>query len=196
MKPVDIITKCDKRAEIYYDELAESPRGGFFCDGWIGKMVCMHRNYILGDEQLRSGDYESWDEVAKYLTEECNAKVILPLYLHDHSSLSMSTGSFNDCWDSGQVGFIYADEDKCIKEFGDDYKYSEVEKILRSEVDVYDDYLSGQVYGYKIFEKVHVVDRCPHCNEILDEYDYEDEIDSCWGFYGLGSVREAVADVL
>lgn len=195
MKPIEIITKENKRAEIYYDELNDQNPREFF-DYGLSRMVCMHRNYHLGDEQLRQSDYDSWDDVEKYLVDERKAKVILPLYLYDHSGLSMSVGPFNDRWDSGQVGFIYADEDKCIKEFGKDYKYSDVKNILRAEVEVYDLYLSGQVYGYKIFEKKHIVDRCPHCNEILNEYDEDEEIDSCWGFFGMDAVREAVADVL
>lgn len=195
MKPIETMTKENKRAEIYYDELNDqNPRE--FYDYGLSRMVCMHRNYLLGDEQLKPSDYDSWDDVEKYLVDERKAKVILPLYLYDHSGLSISTGSFNDRWDSGQVGFIYADEDKCIKEFGKDYKYSDVENILRSEVEVYDLYLSGQVYGYKIFEKKHNIDRCPHCNEILNECDEDEEIDSCWGFFGIDAVREAVADVL
>ena len=33
--------------------------------------------------------------------------ITLPLYLMDHSGLAMQTTSFNDPWDSGQVGWIY-----------------------------------------------------------------------------------------
>lgn len=201
MKPVEIITKENKRAEIYYDELAESPRGGIYNDCHLGHMVCMHRNYSLGDEQLKPRDYESWDDVEKYLVEGRNAKVILPLYLYDHSGLSISTGSFNDRWDSGQVGFIYADDKQCVKEFGEHYSVQnemlqKIEKILRTEVEVYDYYLSGQVYGFKIFEKLHSVDRCPHCNEILEERDEDEEVDACWGFYGIDDVRDVVNDIL
>ena len=40
----------------------------------------------------------------------CKSKVaILPLYLYDHSGLTMSTNDFGDRWDSGCVGFIYMD---------------------------------------------------------------------------------------
>jgi len=196
MEPVETIVKGNKRAEIYYDELAQSPRDGMYNDCHLGHMVCMHRNYCLGDEQLSSKDFDCWEQVGNYLVEERDAKVILPLYLYDHSGLSINTRSFNDQWDSGMVGFIYADRKSCVKEFGENFDPAKIEDILRTEVEVYDYYLSGQVYGFKIFERKHNIDRCPHCNEILDERDEDEEIDACWGFYGLNDVREVVDDVL
>ena len=45
----------------------------------------------------------------KELAERKN--VVLPLYLYDHSGITMScdlTYPYNDRWDSGQVGWIYA----------------------------------------------------------------------------------------
>ena len=49
----------------------------------------------------------------------CKDKVaILPLYLYDHSGLTMSTNDFGDRWDSGCVGFIYMDKDTAMREIG------------------------------------------------------------------------------
>lgn len=36
----------------------------------------------------------------------------------DHSGLAMQTTSFNDPWDSGQVGWIYVSKEDALKEFG------------------------------------------------------------------------------
>lgn len=85
---------------------------------------------------------------------------ILPLYLYDHSGISMSTGSFvgraqHAEWDSGQVGWIYGKS-----------AIEDIEKILKSEVEVYSNYLEGNVYGYEL-------------------YDGDELIDSCYGFYGM-----------
>ncbi len=49
--------------------------------------------------------------------------VILPLYLYDHGGITMSTGPFSCRWDSGQVGWIYAEKKKFIEETG----YTETE---------------------------------------------------------------------
>ena len=104
--------------------------------------------------------------------------IILPLNLYDHSGLSMSASSFlgraqHAEWDSGQVGFIYATADNIRAEYGNCSAES-VEKaktLLKSEVETYDYYLSGQCYGFRLYEN-------------------GEETDSCWGFLG------AFADVL
>lgn len=72
-----------------------------------------------------------WDEAQGEITDVlkemytpeliglCEDKVaILPLYLYDHSGLTMSTSDFGDRWDSGCVGFIYMDKDTAMKEIG------------------------------------------------------------------------------
>lgn len=125
---------------------------------------------------LKSEDFASWDEVRQYLAQVEGASIILPLYLIDHSGLSMRTYSFSDCdpgcWDSGQVGFIYC----TLKDIKDCFMLKDAEEItpeiletsrknLEAEVEEYDKYLTGEVYGYILFEN-------------------GEEIDSCWGFYG------------
>jgi hypothetical protein len=105
--------------------------------------------------------------------------VILPLYLYDHSGITMSTGRFSCPWDSGQVGFIYmslkdaADNWRVAKEWDDLISYDNTTKTLRErtidllngEVEVYDQYLTGDVWGYVVA-------------------DGEDDEESCWGFFG------------
>jgi hypothetical protein len=191
MKPFEVIKKGDERAELYFDEFAENPRTS--CDGWLGTMVCGHRNYLLGDEQISFGDYYSWEEIEKYLIDERHAKVILPLSLYDHSGITMSVGRCHG-WDSGQVGFIYTTDERCAKNYGkSDYSVEEVERILRAEVETYDQYLRNEVYGYRIFEKQKIINKCPHCNEVISESEEDVEIDSMWGFYGsLIDFREEV----
>lgn len=98
-----------------------------------------------------------------------NKLVMLPLYLYDHSGITMSTSSFCDRWDSGQVGWIYADYSKIKKEYGvETVTETEIQKavsVLEGEVKTYDRYLTGEVYGIVI-------------------YKFDEETDSCWGFYG------------
>ena len=52
----------------------------------------------------------------------------------------------------------------------------EGKKILERELDVYNKYCRGEVYGYVVYEK----DYCPECDTIENI-----EIDRCSGFYGL-----------
>lgn len=185
-EPIKVITKGNKELRIYQDELSDSPRE------WdnLGKMYCTHRRYILGDTvNTRVGIvYKNWDEVEKYLIKEHKAKVILPLYLYDHSGLRMKVGSFQGLlpqghaeFDSGQVGFIFATDEDIKKEFSvkkiSKKLLQKVETILNNEVKVYDQFLSGDVYCFQVVEK----STCDKCKR-----DHEDIIDSCHGFYGTG----------
>ncbi len=104
--------------------------------------------------------------------------VVLPLFLLDHSGLTMRTTDFNDPWDSGQVGWIYASHQDILSNFDADTitpeLISTVEAALRGEVEVYDAYLRGECYGFELYE-----------NGTLT--------DSCWGF--LGDIHEACKDM-
>lgn len=167
------------------DEDAESPRE---YDN-LGTMVCFHRRYNLGDKHSLSANmFVGWDEVEGYLRNEKHAVLVLPLYLYDHSGLRIKVGSFDGLlpqghaeFDSGMVGFIYVSREKLLAEYGGSRvskkKLADAEKVLRSEVAVYDTYLRGGFVGYVV------------------EKDGE-HIDSCWGIddptYALTCAREAV----
>ena len=145
-----------KRVRIVHDPHAESPRE------WdnVGTMVCWHRRYNLGDEQPTCNPNEFWhglmaerhpnipddldmEHVRAFLDKHY---IVLPLYIYDHSGISMSCGQFSCPWDSGQVGWIYVSKDRARREFcGTEEEICEnAETCLRQEVDTYDDYLTGQ----------------------------------------------------
>ena len=66
-----------------------------------------------------------------------------------------------------------------------DENWKEVaEYHMNNEVKVYDQYLVGDVYGFKLIKKIVAQETCPHCGEVISEYEEEEEVDSCWGFYG------------
>ena len=179
MKPIKQIEKGDKILKIYQDNDGESPRE------WdnLGTMLCFHSRYSLGDEtDLSSNQFNSWGEIREYLIKEKKAVVILPLFLYDHSGISMSTsrtGQYACRWDSGQVGFIYATR----KDILDNFQTKRLSKeqierttnVLVGEVETYNQYLTGDVYGYEVIKRT----TCKHCGETKEEI-----IDSCWGFYG------------
>lgn len=99
--------------KVVHDEDAPNPRKEFDC---FGKMVCFHRRYDLGDKHdLKAEDFNGWDELEAYLKEDLKAAVVLPLYLYDHSGITINTTGFSCPWDSGQVGFTYATEGRDFK---------------------------------------------------------------------------------
>ena len=158
---------------IYQDDGAQNPRE------WdnISTMLCFHRGYSLGDKtDLKSSDFNGWNSLYDYLKKELKAVIILPLYLYDHSGISIKVGSYQGLlpqghaeFDSGQVGFVYVTAEK-LKTEGLTKKKGE--EVIRAEVETYNKYLTGEVYGFSV-EK--------------DEKDF----DSCWGFY---DIKDAIAE--
>ena len=172
------------RLDIYIDEDPADPRS------WdnAGVMVCWHNRYNLGDEQ----GFRDPDEFEEYWQEAGAGGLRLPLYLMDHSGLSMGCSDYGDPWDSGQVGWIYMSATDVAKEYGslvgsDWYeKYHPgktldevVIEMLKGEVETYSQYLEGQVYGFDL------VSIEPNGDDGFGAYQGEGEsIETCWGFYG------------
>lgn len=98
---------------------------------------------------------------------------MLPIYAYEHGNICLSTNNlrypFDDRWDSGQLGFIYVDKEKVKTEFIDPEKdtLNRVFGCLSSEIETYSDYLSGEVYGFVIYDP-----------------EADDDLDSIWGYYG------------
>ena len=61
---------------------------------------------------------------------------MLPLYLYDHSGITMSISPFSCPWDSGQVGWIYCTPDAISKNFGSLSKENIEKSISILEVEV------------------------------------------------------------
>lgn len=152
------------QVRIMQNQDCESPRE------WdnLGTMYCEHSRYTLGDKDaedprdLNQGDFIS-----------------LPLYLYDHSGLTINTTGFSCPWDSGQVGVIFITLERIRKEYGvkriSKKMRERVIKYLIGEVETYDQYLTGDIYGFSIEE----IKKCTKCKE-----EHTEHIDSCWGFYG------------
>jgi hypothetical protein len=172
--------------EIYHDQmddLMDSPRE------WdqLGTMVCFHRRYTLGDKH----PFRDPESAKEFLHEDAELIVSLPLYLMDHSGISMSTNAQDFAqwdpqgWDWGQLGFIYVEKTRAMHERQATEWTTELEAQvkdrLRSEVHEYDLYLRGECYGFTI----------------LDENG--EAVDSCGGILGYDfaeqSAKEAVLDL-
>jgi hypothetical protein len=154
--------------EIIQDNDPESPREW----GNMGTMICFHPDYVLGDKHdYKKRDYNSWAELQKAIIKNENVAVILPLYLYDHSGITISTSRFSCPWDSGQVGYIFVSKEKVREEFSVKRVtrtiVDKVSKLLIGEVGTYDQFLTGDIYGYRITDT-----------------ETDEELDSCWGFYG------------
>lgn len=115
-----------------------------------------------------------WETYEEYLKQQHDAAVVLPLYLYDHSGITMKIGPFGDRWDSGQVGFIFVTNKK-LKEEG--MTVEQATTCLKGEVEEYDQYLTGDVYGFVITDQLGTVD------------------ESCWGFFGQKYCEEEARSI-
>lgn len=144
----------------------------------LGVMACWHRRYRLGDVQPEEAPQDYRDALPE-------GTVVLPLYLYEHSGITISTDPFSCPWDSGQVGFIYATPER-IKEIGT--PADRVEECLRAEVETYDKDLRGDVWGFVVQSRPAAA-----CSECERENEWTDK-DSCWGFYGTDWFENGMAD--
>lgn len=143
-------------------------------DGW----TYLDRNF---DDPVAECDKRIQAIIDKVLDEQ--VPVMLPLYLYDHGGITMQTTGFSCPWDSGQVGFIYATKEDLRKNYMTKRVTKSVieraEKCLKGEVEEYDDFLTGNVWGYSI--EIFGSETCKECGNTDNPVDFED---SCWGYYG------------
>jgi len=162
------------KIEIRPDDCDESPRN------WNN--ICIfhtaHRRYNIGDKNYSNGEeiHEAKKEALR------RGDILLPLYMYDHSGITIALAPFGCRWDSGIVGFVVVPRLKMIEEFGKKYFTPKLKarahEVAKSEVDTLDQFIRGDVYGYQILgKKDETMDEDDDCNERA-------ELDSCWGFYG------------
>lgn len=164
------------------------------CDNFC-LMACAHGRYNLGDSKAAEIIAGKLDVSAREhsLLELINlaykADIIFtskPLYLYDHSGITMATTPFSCNFDSRQVGEILVFKADVKSEFGIKRMGKKVkekmlaiaEKHIDSEVATYDAYLSGDMY----------------CLQLLDdEGDVEETIS---GFIGYDVDKNGMADCI
>ncbi len=148
----------------------------------LGTMVCFHNRYNLGDTtELKSSDFSSWEELESYLYKIEKALIVIPVFMYDHSGLSVNTTGFSCPWDSGQIGFIYVSKESIRNEYSckriSNKLKEQVKEMLVSEVDSYNQYLSGDVYGFNVTDR-----------------QSEEELSSCYGFFGTDHIENGIFD--
>ena len=126
------------------------------------------------------------EEDAEIAKDVRDGKAIgLPVWAYVHSGATVKAAlenPFSCPWDSGRSGWVYVTKERALKEYGrklTSKKFlARVREQLISEVEVFDMYLSGDVWGYEIVQDGIVV------------------IDSCWGWYGYDDLEKEVESLL
>lgn len=185
------------RLVIEQDQFPEDPRS------WdnIGTMLCCNRCYQLGDcntnreTELQLAEicrkYGKSDEEIDEMTFVEEVQFILdqddicglPLWLYDHSGISISTR--RQCsWDSSFVGLIFVEKDFylahiCLKD-EEDWK-AKAKEMLKGEVKTYSDFLEGNVYGWTLYEPTIVIRQSMDGKELSREINEEGEVVNSMG---------------
>lgn len=155
-----------KRIRIVVDEYAEDP---WTLHDHVTEIMHWHVRYQFPGEWLGESD-EVVEEVRDIVE---GGGVAFPLFMLDHSGVSISVEPYGCPWDSGQFGFAVIRGYLVTREFNGDKELAK--KCIRGEIEEYDAYMKGEVYGYQYYR----IEKCECCGntEEVDE-------DSCWGFYG------------
>jgi len=161
------------KIQIYSDLNSDNPITEW--DGWLGQFCCWHSRYSLGN----CTDFAEPSEAEAYAKK--NNALLYPLYMYDHSGIALSLSPFSCRWDSGQLGYIMVKREAILERYSVKRITKEIkDKVLeavQSEVATYNQYLSGDVYGYVVEKE-------------------GEQIDSCWGFYGMEHVTEEGKEIV
>ena len=209
----------------------------------LGIMLCWHPDYTLGNEQFQNvygrgaidrhkssaGTFESMDEVVEYIRTKRGGINLIPLFLYDHSGISISAGATipdeaapdpddinvdrsggfasrtitgGYSWDTSMVGFIFTNKEQ-MDLLGTTDEVIEVDDIkspllrgkvpgtvrsidhyLRSEVNAYNDFLTGYVWGYTVTKPCPDAGHDHDTPEQLANCAHSEVVDSCWGYLG------------
>lgn len=164
---------------------------GADCRSWdnLTKMVCFHKRYSLGDKHdYKHDDYDSWAEMKEAISKKEDVAIIKPLYMYDHSGITIKTTPYGDRWDSGQIGWVFITK-KTLRENFSAKKITKkllerADAILEGDVETYRQEVEGDVYRFEEYEVKTCDMGCEH----------EEMKDSCGSFYGTDWATNGITD--
>lgn len=104
--------------------------------------------YNFGDTKMDAESIQKICMSSRYLW--------LPVYMYDHSGITINTTGYSCPWDSGQVGIIYISKEVAVREWGNRYCSKGVRRkaleCLRADIAELDRYITNEVYEWDIFD--------------------------------------------
>lgn len=148
--------------KISIDEFPMHPRHDF--DN-LTQIYALHKRYAFSEIKLDNSNCNSWTDEYKLICKAFDIALILPLYLYDHSGLTIATEPFSCRWDSGQLGYIFITKDNLRKSFSckriTHNILSKAKESLNAEIKIFDLYLRGEVYIVEVMDdSKNVLDSC------------------------------------
>lgn len=217
---------CFHRRHSLGDKLDEKDPGAFW-DAFLRKnmdndvlLVKLRQHEAKGFEELMEKENTGWGDPEDVLdlfhssVEDGRISLAmdvledraawLPMYLYEHSGMTVSCGErkypYNDRWDSSAIGWIVMSKETAMKELGaNDSDWREkAEACMKAEVESYDDYLTGDVWFYTLYESDLPVggneDGATKTGKPVSEEDAWEEKDSCGGFEGSYLMQAGIPD--
>jgi hypothetical protein len=154
------------KIDVVQDEDANSP------DYWENDeafVVYDHRQFSVSRDGFVPRDIFDHISSGKKLYD---GHYVFVLYAYIHSGVALSVGNHNfpDArWDVSSTGFVLVKRQKGM------YDREKAFKLAEAITEEWNQYLSGDVYGYKVYDMT-------GCEE--DDDDEGELVESCWGFYG------------
>lgn len=135
--------------------------------------------YVLG---VVPKTREEDDEIARKIA--LGEYIGVPVWSYVHSGATVRAAwqnPFSCPWDSGRSGWVYVPMEKALKEYGRKLPSKKfrlrVRDQLIKEVEVFNMYLTGDVYGYEIEHNGH-------------------SLDSCWNYSGYADLEKELENLL
>ena len=164
-EPYEVIDYKGMSIKIYYDTDAESPA---FWSNEDYFLCADYRHLYLKDTPLTAEDCRDALREGKAFLD---GYYIFPVSIYDHSGIALSLGRSHG-WD-----YSNGDAFLCVKRMkGWSWAKSKAEERAEALVDTWNEYLSGEVYGF------------------VSEDEYGEQIDSCWGYYGEDGIKDAIVE--
>ena len=123
---------------VHQDYIAESP---LEWESNLSKMIFFNKRNNLGDKHEYT-DLEEFEESEEYRQVK-ETGIILPVYIYEHSGITIALNPFSCRWDSGILGYVYITKEVMEKEGITEEKAKE---IIKEEIEMYDAYLTGNVF--------------------------------------------------
>lgn len=218
---------CFHRRHSLGDELAEKTPGEFW-DAFLRKnmddgalLAKLQQHEIKGFDGLMADEGAGWENPEDVLdlfhssVEDGRIGLAmaaledraawLPMYLYEHSGMTVSCGErkypYNDQWDSSEIGWIVMSKETAVKELGageDDWK-EKAEACMKAEVESYDNYLTGDVWYYTLYESALPVGENENgvvvkTGKPVSGEDAWEEKDSCGGFEGSYLIKSGIPE--
>jgi hypothetical protein len=147
-----------------------------------------HRDYVFGDDTFRD-----LDELP-----DADDVISLPVYMYDHSGITINTTGFSCPWDSGKVGVVYVYKDAALQHGYELHHHAGIEKVkddLRAHVQMWDDYISNNIWEYTIYEVGTDDVFCPEdLSSLTGNERFCECVDSEGGYFGDDGRKQAQED--